>query len=149
LGESEKRGIVVACKVQYTMPLQWKGDNSMKLSNFLVVKAVISLAFGIMFALLPAATMSLYGTMLDPAGILMARFFGACLIGIGLICWLDRNADSQALKGITLALCIGDTIGFIAALLGQLSGLTNALGWVNVVIWLGLALGLGYFRFLK
>jgi len=121
----------------------------MKLSNFLVVKAVVSLAFGIGFALMPAVAMSLYGITLDPAGILMARFLGACFIGIGLICWLDRNADPQALQGITLALCIGDTIGFIVALLGQLSGLMNALGWVIVVIWLLLAMGLGYFRFLK
>jgi len=121
----------------------------MKLSNFLVVKAVISLAFGIAFALVPAAMMSLYGVTLDLGGAFMARFLGACLIGIGLICWLDRNADPQVLQGITLALCIGDTVGFIVALLGQLSGLTNALGWVNVVIWLLLALGLGYFRFLK
>ncbi|MBN1317729.1 MAG: hypothetical protein JXA42_19755 [Anaerolineales bacterium] len=121
----------------------------MKLTNFLAVKAVISLVFGILFALVPAAAMSLYGAVLDPGGILMARFFGACLIGIGLICWLDRNADDNALQGITLALFIADTIGFIAALFGQLSGLMNALGWVNVIIWLLLALGLGYFRFLK
>ena len=121
----------------------------MKLSNFLVVKAVISLAFGIAFALVPAAVMSLYGVTLDLGGAFMARFLGACLVGIGLICWLDRNADPQVLQGITLALCIGDTVGFIVALLGQLSGLANALGWVNVVIWLLLALGLGYFRFLK
>jgi hypothetical protein len=121
----------------------------MKLSNFLVVKAVISLAFGIAFALVPVAVMSLYGVTLDLGGALMARFLGACMIGIGLICWLDRNAGPQVLQGITLALCIGDTVGFIVALLGQLSGLTNALGWVNVVIWLLLALGLGYFRFLK
>jgi hypothetical protein len=129
--------------------LSGKGDNPMKLSNFLVVKAVISLAFGIGFALIPAAVMSLYGVALDPTGILMARFVGACLIGIGLICWLDRSADHDALQGITLALFVGDTVGFIVALLGQLSGLMNALGWVIVVIWLLLALGLGYFRFLK
>jgi len=121
----------------------------MKLGNFLVVKAVISLVFGIAFALMPAGVMSLYGITLDAGGIMMARFLGACLIGIGLICWLDREADPKALQGITLALCIGDTVGFLVALLGQLSGLTNALGWVNVVIWLLLALGLGYFRFLK
>ncbi len=121
----------------------------MKLGNFLVVKAVISLAFGITVALVPAAVMPLYGATLDPIGTLMTRLLGACLIGIGLICWLDRSADPQALRGITLALCVGDTVGFIAALLGQLSGVMNALGWVNVVIWLFLAVGLGYFRFLK
>ena len=129
--------------------LSKKGDKLMKLSNFLVVKAIISLAFGIGLVLVPAAVMSLYGITLDPAGILMARFVGACLIGIGLICWFDRSADHDALQGITLALFVGDTVGFIVALLGQLSGLMNALGWAIVAIWLLLALGLGYFRFLK
>lgn len=121
----------------------------MKLSNFLVVKAVISLIFGILFVLVPAAAMSMYGATLDSAGSVMARFFGACLIGIGLICWLYRNADHNAIQGVTFSLFIADTIGFIVALLAQLSGQMNALGWVNVIIWLLLALGLGYFRFLK
>lgn len=121
----------------------------MKLSSFLVVKAIISLAFGISFVAVPAAVWSIYGVTLDPAGILMTRFIGACLTGIGLICWLTRNADSSALKSVTLSLCIADTIGFIVAVSGQLSGIMNTLGWIIVAIWLLLALGLGYFRFLK
>jgi len=72
------------------------------------------------------------------------------MVGIGLVCWLNRNmTDPDTRKGITLALCIGDAVGFIVTLLGQLAGLLNPLGWVNVVIWLLLALGLGYFRFVK
>ncbi len=121
----------------------------MKLSSFLVVKAIISIAFGIGFAVIPAAVWSIYGVTLDPAGIFMTRFIGACLIGIGLICWFTRSGDSNTLKGITLSLCIADTIGFIVALSGQLSGSMNTLGWIVVAIWLLLALGLGYFRFLK
>jgi hypothetical protein len=126
-----------------------KGAKLMKLGGFLIVKAIVSLAFGIAYVLGSAIVMSLYGVTLSPAGILMTRFVGACLIGIGLICWLDRSADRDALQGITLALFVGDTVGFIVALIGQLSGALNALGWANVVIWLLLALGLGYFRFLK
>jgi hypothetical protein len=121
----------------------------MKLSSFLVVKAIISLAFGIGFVAIPVAVWSIYGVTLDPVGILMTRFLAACLIGIGLICWFSRNADSNTLKGITLSLFIADTIGFIVALSGQLSGNMNTLGWIVVAIWLLLALGLGYFRFLK
>ena len=121
----------------------------MKISSFLMLKAIISLAFGIGFALIPAVVWSIYGVTLDPAGIMMTRFFGACLLGIGLICWVTQNADFNTLKGITLALCIADTIGFIIALSAQLSGMINTLGWINVAIWLLLALGLGYFRFLK
>ena len=121
----------------------------MKISSFLTLKAIISLAFGIGFAVIPAVVWSIYGVTLDPAGIMMTRFFGACLLGIGLICWVNRNADFNFLKGITLSLCIADTIGFIVALSAQLSDIMNTLGWINVGIWLLLALGLGYFRFLK
>ena len=121
----------------------------MKISSFLTLKAIISLAFGIGFAVIPAVLWPIYGVTLDPAGIIMTRFFGACLLGIGLICWFTRNADFNTLKGIILSLCIADTIGFIVALSAQLSGIMNTLGWINVAIWLLLALGLGYFRFLK
>jgi len=121
----------------------------MKISSFLMLKAIISLLFGIGFIAIPTAVWSVYGVTLDPSGIIMTRFFGACLLGIGLICWVTRNADFNTLKGIMLSLCIADTIGFILALSMQLSGMVNALGWINVAIWLLLALGLGYFRFLK
>jgi hypothetical protein len=121
----------------------------MKISSFLMVKAIISLAFGIGFVVIPTAVWSIYGVTLDPVGILMTRFMAACLLGIGFICWITRNADFNTLKGITLSLCIADTIGFIVALSGQLSGIMNTLGWIIVAIWFLLALGLGYFRFIK
>ena len=122
----------------------------MNLATFLTIKSIISLAFGIAFALAPAAAMSLYGLTLDPVGILMSRYVGAALIGIGLVCWFARSsADSKLRQGVILSLFIADTIGFIAGLSGQLAPPASPLGWVNVAIWLLLALGLGYFRFLK
>jgi len=121
----------------------------MKLSTFLMVKAIICIVFGIGFAVIPTSVGSIYEITLDPDGVIMTRFFGAAFIGIGLILWHCRNADWNILKGITLSLCFADTIGFIVALLGQFSGNVNAVGWVNVALWLLFALGLGYFRFLK
>jgi hypothetical protein len=121
----------------------------MKLSTFLLVKSIICIVFGIGFAVVPTTVGSIYAITPDPDGLIMTRFFGATFIGIGLILWFCRNADWNTLKGITLSLCIADTVGFIAALLGQLSGNVNAIGWVNVALWLIFALGLGYFRFLK
>jgi hypothetical protein len=121
----------------------------MKLSTFLIVKAIVCFVFAIGYIIAPVAVGSFYEITLDPDGIIMARFFGALLIGIGLILWLCRNADWSVLKVITLSLFIADTLGFIIALVAQLEGLMNTLGWIIVVIWLLLALGLGYFRFLK
>lgn len=122
----------------------------MRLSNLLIFHAVVALVFGILFVLAPAPVVSLYGVTLGLAGTLMARSVGACLIGIGLACWFARSSGASELRqGVILSFFIGDVVGFIVALLGQLSGVTNALGWINVAIWLSLTLGLGYFRFLK
>jgi hypothetical protein len=121
----------------------------MKLSTFLLVKAIICIVFGIGFSVIPMTVGSIYAITPDPDGLIMTRFFGAAFIGIGLILWFLKNADWNILKSITLSLCIADTVGFIAALHGQLSGNVNALGWINVALWLIFVLGLGYFRFLK
>ncbi len=121
----------------------------MKLSNLLTIKAVIATFFGIAFILLPAPLMSIYGVALDSSGALMVQMAGASLVGIGLICWFNRNADSQVLSGITLSLFIADGIGFVVILMGMLSGQMNALGWTTAAIYLLFTLGLGYFHFLK
>jgi len=39
--------------------------------------------------------------------------------------------------------------GFVVALINQLSGLVNALGWSTVALYLLFALGYGYFQFKK
>lgn len=122
----------------------------MSLATFLLIKTIVCLVFGIPFVLAPAAVMSLYGITVDPVATTMTRYVGATLIGIGLVCLLTRkSADLKTLQGLTLGLFVGDTIGFIVALSAQLGPIVNPIEWVNVVVWLLLAVGLGYFRFLK
>ena len=121
----------------------------MSLTTFLLIKAIISLIFGVPLVVLPGILMGLYGITLDPAGILMARYFGAALIGIGLLClWTRKVADRGAQFGVTTALFVADTLGFVIALLAQFGPVATPLHWVNVIIWLLLALGLAYFRFM-
>lgn len=122
----------------------------MTLRNLFIVNAVVALVFGIAFVLVPVPLMSLYGVTLSPAGIIVGRLFGAALIGFGALTWLAKDAaESEARGAIVLALFIGDVIGFVVALLGQLSGVINPLGWSTVVIYLLLALGFGYFQFMR
>jgi hypothetical protein len=122
----------------------------MSLTIFFLIRAIVALLFGIPLALAPAALVSMYGLATDAVGVLMARQVGATLIGIGVLCLSSRRAtELKALQGITLGLFIGDTAGFITSLVGQLSPGASPLHWVNVVIWLLLALGFAYFRFVK
>ena len=122
----------------------------MKLSTMFIIYAVISAIFGLTFIFMPQTALALYGITLSPGGILIARLFGAALLEFALLSWLARNAgDSEARKAIILAVFIGEAVGFIVVLLGQLSGEVNALGWSTVAIYLLLALGFGYFQFMK
>ena len=121
----------------------------MKLSTFFVVKAIVCFLFAIGYFIVPTAVGSIYSIDLDADGVIMTRFFAALLLGIGLILCFSRKSDWNLVKNITLSLFIADTIGFIIALIAQLKGDMNALGWIIVVIWFLLASGLGYYRFLK
>jgi hypothetical protein len=122
----------------------------MKLKTLLIINAVIAAVFGIAFVLVPSQVGSLYGVEATAALDYMGRLFGAALIGYAVLSWSARNAnESTARTAIVLALLIGNGVGFVVALIGQINQVPNALGWSTVVVYLLLALGFAYFQFVK
>jgi len=122
----------------------------MKLRTVLVLKALICLVFCILFLVVPAQAMSLFGVTLDAGGVLALRLYGASLAGNLMLSWFARDAGaSQALRAIVLAGFVYDAIGLVVALVAVLTGVMNAMGWLAVLIYLVLTLGFGYFQFIK
>ncbi len=122
----------------------------MKFSTFMVIYAVVSAAFGLGFVLMPGQLLPIYGVEPDAALKLIGQFFGAALVSLALVTWLVRNlSDSEARRAIVLALLVGETLGFIFALIGQLNGIFNVMGWSVVAVYLLFTLGLAYFQFSK
>ena len=122
----------------------------MKLKYLFVFNAIATIMFGIGSVLMPQTLVAIFGSMLNPAGVLMMQYGGVWLIGLGLLAWFARNAtDSQARKAIILAFLICYSIAFIVALLAQVNAVLNAFGWGTVGLNLVLALGYGYFQFVK
>lgn len=122
----------------------------MKLSTMFIIYAIISSIFGLAFVIMPEISLAFYGINLSPGGISVVRLFGVALLEFALLSWFVRNAgESEARRAIILAFCVGEVVGFIIALFGQLSGAVNVLGWSTVAIYLLLALGFGYFQFKK
>ena len=122
----------------------------MTYKNFVTFAAVVAFVFGLGFILMPAQLVSFYNVTLNDAGILIARLFGATLLGYGLLNWFGRDfRDEQARQTLMLANLATDAIGFLFALLGQLGGVSgiNSLGWSTVLIYLVLAAGFAYLRF--
>jgi hypothetical protein len=122
----------------------------MRLSSVLVVAAIIGAAFGVAFVVASGPLLSVYGITLDKAGTLVAQLFGALLIGLAVLNWFARNVtDPDARQAVVYGNLVGDVIGFVVILIGQLGGIANAVGWSSVAIYLLLALGFAYVQFMQ
>jgi len=127
-----------------------KGETYMKLNTFMVIAAIVALVFGVGFIVAPAASLKPYGTTTDLTGLFLGRYLGSSLVGIAFITWLTRNAaPSDTRKGLLTGLFVTMLLGFVVALYDKFAGTGNALVWLNVVIYLLLGLGFGYFAFMK
>ncbi len=118
----------------------------MKLSTLFVITAIVSFIFGLGFIVAPNVSVGLYGNTLEGAGIFVARYFGAALLGYAFLAWLNRNGAS---RGVVLGFFAAMVLGFVVALYDAIAGTHNGLVWLNVVIYLLLGVGFGYFGFMK
>ena len=122
----------------------------MKLSNLLVVSAVIATIFGVGFVVATGPLLAIYGITLDKTGTVVGQLFGAALIGFAVLNWFARNVtDPEARRAVVLSNLVGNLIGFVVILLGQLAGIANQLGWSNVAIYALLTLAWLYVQFMQ
>ena len=86
----------------------------MSFKNHMVIKALVCLAFGILFLSIPDILLSIFGATLSDGGMFTAREYGAALFGNLFLCWFAKNArESDARKAIIIALFVYDLIGFV------------------------------------
>jgi len=120
----------------------------MRLSTLLLFGGVLALVFGLGFLLVPRPMLTLYGVPTDPSVVLMARFFGAALVQIGLVLYLIRDVgDPRTQRGVVIGSFIGSVAGLVVALTGQFWGLVNQFGWSTVAIYALLTFGYGSIMF--
>jgi len=122
----------------------------MNLRMLFSINVPISAFFGATCLFVPNWFFSLYGVDLTPPGVFMTQLAGAAFLSFGVLVFLARSSESKEFRlALALALFIQDSIGAIVSISGQISGLFNILGWSTVAVYLFLALGYGYFRFVK
>lgn len=118
----------------------------MNLKIMLLVNAVVAAVFGIALLVVPGAVIAIYGITADAGLRYMGQLFGLCLVGHVVLCWFAKDApESEARTAIVRALFVTNGLGLVVSLVAQLKGVTNAVGWSTVAIYLLLALGWAYF----
>ncbi len=122
----------------------------MNLRMVYTINTVLGLFFGLAFILVPDTLLDFYGITLDEAGLMVARLLGAAYCGYGVLSWFIRgHSDSPAGVAATTGIFATYVLGLIVAIIGQLGGVTNALGWSTVAIFLLMSVGFGYYRFMN
>ncbi len=122
----------------------------MNLRNLYLINMVVTLIFALALLLGPATVLGVYNMRTGSSENLEAQFLGAALILPALISWFAKDlTDMSARQGIGLSLFIFNVVVFVVSLLGTLSGAMRSAGWSAVIIFLLLALGFGYFQFMR
>lgn len=111
----------------------------MEFKTLMSVNAIIAIPVGIACILAPAQLLATYGISLPPMGLVIYQFWGAFLLGLGMLVWSARSIEERGVqRAIALSLFITYGIGCAIAVKGQLSGANNT-GWSTVVLFLLLA----------
>lgn len=121
----------------------------MRFSTLVTAAGVLGVLFGLGFLLAPAGLLAQYGRTTDPTGIIMAEFFGATLIQLGLIYLALRVVPAANVPKVALGACVGELAGLWVAVRVQLGGFVNAMGWSTVAIYAFFAIGFGLLAFKK
>ena len=118
----------------------------MTLNLLFVINTILAGLFGLGLIFMPAFISEFYGADLTSAGLLLSQMMGACLIGFAILTWLGRGLDDfEARRSMAIVFLLGYLIAFVLSLTGQLNGVLNPNGWINVAGYGILTLAFGYF----
>jgi hypothetical protein len=116
----------------------------MPIKTVLVLNSIVAVPFGLLCTLFPGFILSsVYGAALNETGVILARMLGGEFLCFGVITWLarDRGLETQLL--LALGCLIGFSVGAVALVWAQLTGVFNVLGWMMVLTYVFFALAYG------
>jgi len=118
------------------------GDDKMSSKVFLTISSIIGVLYALGFLIVPEVMARIYGVDANPSAILEVRFFGATLLGLGLIFWVLRGTEDRAvLKSILTGFAISAAVGAGVATWGTYTGIMSQVGWSVTVIYALLFIG--------
>lgn len=123
----------------------------MKRNEFVLIAGILALIFGFAFLVIPVQALSLYGVKPDILAEFMTRYFGSALTGVGILLLAVRKVETREgmVRGGALGMLALCATGLIVAIWDLVSGTSNNLVWINIVVYGLLGIGFAYFLFKK
>ena len=106
----------------------------------LAVNALVGLAGGLALLLLPELFLSLLGLHSDQTGLVLARLYGAELVGFNVATWLARSLAAQ--PGVVLGHVANESLTAAVLWIAIAGGAGGPLLWALAVVATAFAVGL-------
>jgi len=120
----------------------------MKPKNFIILIAILSIGYGLVFILFPKEIWSIYGLTLLEGGQWITRYLGSAFIGLGVVNWLARNSTQEhCLRAILTGNFALSITGLLIVILQLAYGPGNSMFWFTFFIYAFLSIVFGYFVF--
>ncbi len=117
-----------------------------------VINALLAALFGLALVFVPTMVLDQFGAETRVPELLLARFFGAAMVTVGLVLWFAKDTTDEGVqKNIGLGALIGAVLGLIVTVIGisPASGVIRSNGWIAILVQVVFALGYGFLLFLK
>ena len=122
----------------------------MKQKTLFVIDSVVLLLIGLGYLFLPGPHIELYGATLQPPGVAIGRFYGASMLAIAWMMWKARGSESsETIDGLMQGNILFWILSAAIALLGQVQGTFNPMGWSTIVLSVFFAAWFTYQRYIK
>ena len=116
------------------------------------LNSIVAFLFGLGFLFVPTRALGLFGTETFVSTVLVARLFGAAVLGLGLVLWFAKDVREESVqKGMGIALLVTAVAGLAVTSVGTFAShaVIRTNGWAVMLLYLVLSLGYGYLLFLK
>ena len=124
-------------------------EKTMTYRILFVLNAIVSFLFGVAFLFVSSIALKQFGVDNYASTRLMAQFFGAAMLALGIVLWFAKDIAEPALqRGLGIALLVGAAAGLIVTILGTTAHTLREFGWAVMSIYALFALGYAYLIFL-
>lgn len=122
----------------------------MNYKTLLVINSFVAFLFGVAFLFVPTLAIKQFDVDNYASTKMVAEFFGAAMLALALVLWFAKDVTEEGvLRGIGVALLVGDLAGLVVSVIGTAGGTLRANGWALMVLYALFGLGFAYLVFLR
>jgi hypothetical protein len=122
----------------------------MNYRTLFLINSLIAFLLGAAFLFVPSMAMERLGVDNYASTRLIAQFFGAAMIALGLLLWFVKDVGNESMqRGMGIALLVGAVASLIVTAIGTSAGTLRANGWLVILIYVLLAVGYAFLVFFR